>query len=255
MTPVNWREPDEYIYTRELSREHWAWEFLRRNPAYRQDWDEFWAAWQALEADYGSPPNRDFQRWKQDPRAYVRDEACREIDRDEVGIGCAGEQGKILIECWMGAKWGFYKFPLSPDRFMPKVPEELLWREIDTDAVKVTDEDPEYLVGANGRIALGFDLTLPLKDQIEEARQFLATEQRRLAKAGELPPRTVKACVVDWTLSLRILDAEAEGVSEDAIREAILPLPGDQPRFQKLRDWAHRFRDGGYRRILLMSQG
>lgn len=255
MTPMSWREPDEYIYTKELSCEHWAWEFLRRNPEYRRDWDAFSATWQALEADYGSPPNRDFQRWKQDPRAYVRDEQCREIDRNEVGVGCAGEQGKILIECWIGAKWGFYKFPLSPDRFMPKVPEELLWREVDTDAMRVTDENQEYLVGADGKIALGFDLTLPLKDQLEEARHFLAAEQRRLAQAGELPPRTVKACVADWTLCLRILDAETDGTPEEAIREALFPSPGEQPQLENLHHWAHRLRDGGYRRILLMPKG
>lgn len=251
---MSWRNPDDYAYTSELSREHWAWEFLRRNPEYRRDWECFWATWQALEADYGSPPNRDFQRWKQDPRAYVQDEQCRQIDQDEVGVGCAGEQGKILIECWIGAKWGFYKFPLPPDRFMPKVPDELLWREPDTDAVRLTEEDREYLVGADGKIALGFDLGLALKDQLEEARHFLAAEQRRLVKAGALPPRTVKACAADWTLCVRILDAETDGATEETIRNALFPLQGDPLRLENLRRWAHRLRDRDYRRILLMPE-
>jgi hypothetical protein len=30
----NWRDPSAYDYTRNLTREDWAWEFLRRNPSY-----------------------------------------------------------------------------------------------------------------------------------------------------------------------------------------------------------------------------
>jgi len=30
----NWRDLSSYDYTRNLMREDWAWEFLRRNPAY-----------------------------------------------------------------------------------------------------------------------------------------------------------------------------------------------------------------------------
>ncbi len=155
----------------------------------------------------------------------------------------------------MGAKWDIYEVTLSPDNIIPKVSNELLWREVDTDAVRVTDNNHEYLDGTDGKIALGFDLALPLKDQLEEARHFLAAEQRRLAQAGELPPRTVKACVADWTLCLRILDAETDGIPEEAIREALFPSPEDQPQLEELRNRAHRLRDGAYRRIILMPQG
>ncbi|MFN0190560.1 MAG: DNA -binding domain-containing protein [Aestuariivirga sp.] len=34
------RRLDEYAYTRTLDRPGWAWEFLRRNPDYRRDYDE-----------------------------------------------------------------------------------------------------------------------------------------------------------------------------------------------------------------------
>jgi len=55
---------DPYAYCATLTRDQWAWEFLRRNPEYRSDYQQFIAIWRALEADYGEPPNRDFQRWK-----------------------------------------------------------------------------------------------------------------------------------------------------------------------------------------------
>lgn len=34
----NWRDASSYSYTKDLSREAWAWEFLRRNPAHRSSW-------------------------------------------------------------------------------------------------------------------------------------------------------------------------------------------------------------------------
>ena len=32
----DWRDADTYAYTQSLPRRAWAWEFLRRNPAYRR---------------------------------------------------------------------------------------------------------------------------------------------------------------------------------------------------------------------------
>jgi len=39
-TQTDWRNPASYSYTRSLTRDAWAWEFLRRNPKYRAAWDE-----------------------------------------------------------------------------------------------------------------------------------------------------------------------------------------------------------------------
>lgn len=38
-TLADWRDPTSYAYTRDLTRDAWAWEFLRRSPAYRAAWD------------------------------------------------------------------------------------------------------------------------------------------------------------------------------------------------------------------------
>lgn len=34
-----WRDAESYAYTRDLTPEGWAWEFLRRNPEYRAEYD------------------------------------------------------------------------------------------------------------------------------------------------------------------------------------------------------------------------
>ncbi|WP_172374623.1 DUF6499 domain-containing protein [Mesorhizobium sp. NZP2234] len=33
----NWQDEKSYRYTRHLTRRGWAWEFLRRNPAFQRD--------------------------------------------------------------------------------------------------------------------------------------------------------------------------------------------------------------------------
>jgi len=88
----DWQNATYYHFTESLGTDEWAWQFLRRNPDYRADWHWFHTNWAALEADYGRSPQRDFQQWKKDPRAY------REALNEQ------GETELLLIECWMGQK-------------------------------------------------------------------------------------------------------------------------------------------------------
>lgn len=48
---ADWRDPRSYDYTRELTRDGWAWEFLRRNPAYRTSWHHLRGARRRPDAD------------------------------------------------------------------------------------------------------------------------------------------------------------------------------------------------------------
>lgn len=38
----DWRNADDYAGAAHLNRARWAWEFLRRHPGYRTDWQWFW---------------------------------------------------------------------------------------------------------------------------------------------------------------------------------------------------------------------
>ena len=110
-----------------LTRDQWTWEFLRRNTAYQNDYRQFIALWHALEADYSAPPHRDYPRWKLDPRAYGPLPGNDALDQP-TGELCVADNDRILLECWMGAKWGFYKFPLDPQRATPPGADELALR-------------------------------------------------------------------------------------------------------------------------------
>jgi hypothetical protein len=102
----------------------------------------------------------------------------------------------VLLECWMGAKWGFHKFPLDPARSAP-APDELSWRP---------PPQPETPVDAPYRLDLAFDLSLPLPPQLEAAKFRLVSRAAELRRLGHAAPKTVANQRARWTRMLRLLD-------------------------------------------------
>ncbi|MDT3708372.1 MAG: DUF6499 domain-containing protein [Thiobacillus sp.] len=229
-------DADAYACCAVLTRDQWVWEFLRRNRDYQADYRRFITLWQALETDYGTPPNRDFQRWKQDPRAYGPLPGEAELAAPS-GDLCLGEDDRVLLECWIGAKWGFYKFPLDPQRGTPPGPDELSWRPPPVPGPRGADD--AY------RLDIPFDLSLPLPPQLEAARFRLASRAAELRRQGVAAPMTVENQRARWTRMLRLLDAEAAGeaVTEtDALllREAKAVAYGGYPDILRLADSSPR---------------
>jgi hypothetical protein len=239
-----WQDPQAYAFTASLAREQWPWEFLRRNPDYQREWQAFRVTWEALERDYGRPPERDFVAWKADPRAYVQ------VGRDETADGCRVDEERVLIECALGARWGFYKFPLDPATDRPRVGEQLLWRPVEhgvnDGALQVGPEQEGVL------LSLTFDLSRPLRDQLDAARRFLVASQHRLRKSGALMPHSVETLAPYWTRCLRLLDGEAAGASREELAAAL--FAGEGAALAACRQVALHLRDGGYRQILLLPE-
>ncbi len=184
-----------------LSRDQWGWEFLRRNPQYQADYQQFITIWLALETDYGAPPNRDFQRWKRDARAYGPLPGASVGDQPGAAAGdlCVGEDERVLLECWMGAKWGFNKFPLDPHRIQPPSPEELGWRTLPVRPARDTEE--------TYRLDIAFDLSLPLPPQLDAAKFRLASRVAELRRAGHAAPHNATNQRDYWTQLIGALDA------------------------------------------------
>jgi hypothetical protein len=184
----------------------WAWEFLRRNPEYQGDYQEFISVWQALEADYGAPPHRDFFRWKNDPRA-----SCQAWDPSRsTGAACTtDDEDRQLIECWMGAKWGFYQFPQDPALPAWQLESPINWRpppgfRFDRPAKSATD------------IGLTFDLSLPLPAQLEAAKQFLVSRQSALRRQGKPAPRSPENQRAHWISLLTAFDNQSGELLDEA---------------------------------------
>jgi hypothetical protein len=214
---------DDYAHCASLTRDQWAWEFLRRNPAYQADYRQFIALWHALEADYGAPPHRDFPRWKLDPRAYGPLPGAAALGSPS-GELCLGDNEQVLLECWMGAKWGFYKFPLDPARTAPGT-DELSWRP---------PPQADAPVEAPWRLDLAFDLSLPLPPQLEAAKFRLVSRAAELRRQGHAMPRSVANQREHWAALLRQLD-------------------GIDPPEPALMEAAHTMAAGGYRDILRLA--
>ena len=224
-----------YAFADRLDAARWAWEFLRRNPVYQEEWRQFDGVWRALEADYGRPPDRDFCAWKRDPRAWVAAADCAEAD-------CRVDQDKVLIECAMGARWGFYKFPPDPADEDPVGGERLVWRPLDEAVKRVRIEDTDWLGDDPARVAFGFDLALPLRDQIERAKRALQGLQRERQRNGTVHPRSIATLRDSLKRMLRLLDADAAGDGPSR-------LAAIDPQWRELLREAVRLRDGGYRQL------
>lgn len=239
---MDWRDPVGYAFDPPLAREEWAWQFLRRNPEYRADYAWFIATWRALEADYGAPPQRDFYRWRQDARAWRAQSEIAGCAADS----CQSENERLLIECWMGAKWGLAKFPIDPGAVRPAPGLELDWRE---QAVEMAEVLPGVdLSQSHEKIGLVFDLTLPLAPQLDQARIRLVAARRAMERTGRLPARTVRAASPVWTRWLRLLDGAAAGVCVQELGR-VLQLADPHAELES----ARRMTTTGYRRILLMD--
>ena len=195
---------DAYAYCANLTRDQWAWEFLRRNPQYQSDYSQFIAIWRALEADYGAPPHRDFIRWKEDPRAFgpLNDSGSDALNAATDDL-CIGEDDRVFIECWLGAKWGFHKFPLDPVRTTPPNPAELSWRKLPAPEPRPMDD--AY------RLDIPFDLSLPLPPQLDAAKFRLVSRVTELRRAGHPAPLTVTNQCAKWMQMVRLLDVAGAG--------------------------------------------
>ena len=227
----DWHDEAAYRALADYDGPAWAWAFLRRNPGYQAEWAEFNCTWQALEAAYGRPPDRDFCAWKNDPRAWIRAE-------EDSAVDCRVDHDKVLIECAFGARWGFHKFPPDPMDADAAREQRISWREPPPPERLLA---PGSVVGDDiARAALSFDLGLPLKPQIEQAKRELAVEQRRRQREQGLRLRSIANLADTLLREVRLLDAEAAGE---------LPAALELPGFAAVLAGAMARRDGAYREL------
>ena len=140
---------------------------------------------------------------------------------DDASGECRVDEDKVLIECWMGAKWGFYKFPVDPDTDRPVIGEQLSWREQHKPVPELDGPQSPYLDGRPEHIAIGFDLDLPLRDQLEKAKRLLQGRQARLRREAVIRMQTVANCSTRWCFMLRLLDGLCVGEHLDTVISAL----------------------------------
>ncbi len=260
----DWKNEKDYTFTKSLTPEGWAWEFLRRNPRYQSDYAHVVKLKEEENAEY-APPKKDGLLRKEDlphTRFYEPERLPDEtrLQWKHRAIGLDQDPREYSLTQWYGKVWGLandISDPASdqPPAFLPyrKSPEVLNWDSL-SDYFEPDEhaqaQKPEMLV-------LGFDLTLSLKPQLKEAKRILEEKKKKfkLGLQKRETPRPDK-----WDTYLRILDSQLgkDQPSNAELAKVIYPSAEDRlgnpisDRANKARDAAQAMLEN-YRTCLLIS--
>jgi len=204
---VGWKEIEDYAYTDNLNNQGWAWEFLRRNQAYVSDYNDYCGVILKHKKNSNSQPLQYFnpekkegettQQWR--ARCMATEATGSSIDRPATYYGKKWHLKNILppqtpypIKDLFILPWPKIVDPDSFDDFYYTPNEEL----------SPTQPVPD-------KILLAFDLSLPIKHQLKQAKSKLNKAQNDQKNADTITPLKTKEHTQLWLNYLRILDAMA----------------------------------------------
>ena len=245
---MDWREIDDYNYTKNLGREGWAWEFLRRNPDYIDDYKTYRQTYADLESKYGPWESRDIKAWDEDPKSHFFEPEKKDGEsiqqwRNRCYATWGFEPRKYPLESWHAKKWQLIKmyhpdYPYCPEiHFIYPWPKIISYDSLD-EYFYTPNEPYAPTLQVPEKCLLGFDLTLPIGRQIKEAKKILATSQKRLQEKEIIPSTKTKEHSALWITYLRILDAKktCTGASDIEIAKELFPNDiGADPK-EKVKD-------------------
>ncbi len=231
----DWRNLDDYQYTKGLTHKAWAWEFLRRNPDYRNAW----------------------QVWKHDEK--LRTPTPLELltsEEIEVTQSIGNKHREEAVR--EAGKWGLL-MPCDPnvraDTFQTEEGDFIWWRR-DLLSASVFVLNKDHARETLRRLSLetellAFDLRRPINQQLDQARILL----RQLREFKEIKQRRVntKAHKKLWPRYLQALDARNDG---RPLKEIAVVFFENVSMTSKAGDFlkqAERLRDGGYRKIVALE--
>ena len=213
----DWRNPDDYAYTEDLTYPQWAWEFLRRSSTYRTLWNE-----------YSEFVEREFEgKQAGDPVLMP------------IGFFARGE--RLGLENQLPG-------PEVPAHQIP----DLKW-SIGVMMKKVDDDDiPDH--PAIRRFV--FNLALPIEGQIQQMANELRLLKNEYDEAGypSIAPPNVRVRKDLWRTYLRLLDAKLAGASIGEMgRVAYADTSDQRGNAQNALRRAEEFAESGYWQLLFMT--
>ncbi len=204
----DWKKPEDYEYPDDLDRCGWTWEFLRRNPEYRQEFEKS----QKLHLPIYDPPKHKGESDNAWMHRVIRE------DRDPK---------QLHPYVYYAIKWRMQPPIHDPENNQPPVflspfpVEAHRWDHLSDYYINEADEAPttqrtEYSV-------LVFDLRRPIKEQLRQARLQLKVRESQVQKSEH---RNLQPS--QWQIYLRLLDAKEAGAgTKDIIQNiddyAVLP--------------------------------
>ena len=237
-----WKNDADYAYTEQLDANGWAFEFLRRDPDYRMDFEKVYSTKEQLKAQHG-PYKDNESAWRQDKRAWIYEPPIKKGETRKhwmlrsSAVGLEPKRNWFLD--WYRAKWGLVT--RFPDPSYPADP---------TPEFNALDEFPlfpkyaevgEFFEGdeADGNqmsrtAVVVFDLWRPLKEQIKAATvQLIARAKEQMAEEKvahgtaakpQLKGHKTGNALIKFRQYLRTLDGVAAGAKPKEIAVVIFGL-------------------------------
>ena len=208
---MDWKNPDDYAYTSQLDDAGWDWEFLRRDEEYVDDYHKY------LNDKEENPQPEKGNTFLF--RTTALPPECAENKKGWVKdcILCGERPERHSAEAWYGRKWGLKKI-VSPEAlydpttiqftFHNKWPQPILNDQIQDYFYQPDDPHAPHLPITTLKL-LAFDLSVPLKQQLEKAENYLLKEKKRLETAEKVDSSSHRNRTDIWPRYLRILDAKS----------------------------------------------
>lgn len=262
MAISDWRSAGDYPCADTASAEQWAWEFLRRNPQYQQDWAGYVQRCRAVVPGFAQGEEltqADFRSLLEHDSLQVYDPPRLDGETEGEWIRRVGKGVSSSLGGTMADKWGISSFYDPASGYSP------LLSFADRPAAQWL---PKHVLERGGyhlnpcSQVLVFDLELPLDGQLEQAKKLLLAMQQSLEKEERIKPLSAARQRADlYSAYLRVLDAEADGVDVADIAKQLLPhLENAYPDYaasKTVRNYlkaAKAIRDGGYRALIVKSK-
>jgi len=210
----DWENEDEYKYMDNHTPELWAWEFLRRNPKYQEDWI------------------RELSRWKK---------SISEKDpfRDLITPGCRPNENEPPQKLPFDQARAKYNF-LEPEIIDPSIDNYRQAKDSDLPLFYLSGGlyvENEFgilqMVGIEkSEAVLLFDLNAPIEEQYKRVRKELLELQNEFLKNKKLKAPRNSGKSKFWKKYIRILDAYAQNIKPREIAKIICPdIQNDDPDF------------------------
>lgn len=229
-----WDNPDDYQFTSNLSKEGWAWEFLRRNPDYINDYKK------ACEQD---------QLWvnhgvrRDNPHSVYKPVRKEGESLGEWNRRCSDDKYKSPREyrprMFYGQKWHLKNHvqdphsDLPPDFVLPNYPRLLDYDEVDRFFGRPDNDEYGPAIQSTSIMIVCLNLEEPRTQQVKDLRTLFSNEKAKLdnsnSKTGsKLSPNRK-------TMILRYIDSVAAGISAEnfcnvAYKNHDLARSGDDPQ-------------------------
>ena len=224
-----WRLPDTYSYTNGFTDSQWAWEFLRRNPKYREAW----------------------KGWLDSKKLVTKAELKATRARSPFPDSVTEDYVRTALAIVESRKWNLL-FPADPH--FPTPDRAVFWRR-DTrpwEPIMLSKDS----AGAGGKEFLRYGehvqaFALALDRPIDAQIKLLRHKVRKYCEAHDLGSKAKpSAHRENWPLYLRVLDAISAEVGYREIADVLLGgvTKSDAKDTCKL---AAGVRDEGYAKIAL----